>query len=84
VAHATSRGWEDPGLKPAQANTLQDLSQKYLTQKGLVEWLQVYIGPEIKPQYHNNNNKKRFFLYVFTGCCVIFQYKYTCIIFKLG
>jgi hypothetical protein len=32
---------EDCGSKPARTNSYATLSQKYLTEKGLVEWLKV-------------------------------------------
>jgi hypothetical protein len=49
-------------LKPVQANSSQvlvrkTLSQKYLTQKGLVERLQG-VGPEFKSWYHKKKKSK--------------------------
>jgi hypothetical protein len=47
VAHACNpnysggRDQEDGSLRPAQANSLETLYQKYPSQKGLVEWLKV-------------------------------------------
>jgi hypothetical protein len=39
-SYSGGRDWEDGGSKPAQI-VCETLSQKYLTQKGLVEWLKV-------------------------------------------
>jgi hypothetical protein len=52
------RHQENCGLKPTQANSLQDPISKTSSQKGLVEWLKVE-GVEFKPQYHQKKKKKK-------------------------
>jgi hypothetical protein len=45
-------------LKPTYANSSQDPIRKYLTQKGLVEWLKI-VGPEFKHRYLKKKKKKK-------------------------
>jgi hypothetical protein len=59
-SYSGGRDQEDRGSEPAWANTLWDLSQKYLTHKKRAGGVGQGVG-RFKPQYHKNKsiNKTR-------------------------
>jgi hypothetical protein len=57
-SYSGGRDQEDQGSKPAQANSSQDpIWKKPITKKGW-RWLNLYVGPKFKPQYHKEKKKK--------------------------
>jgi hypothetical protein len=57
-SYSGGRDQEDCGLKPAQANSSETLSQKTLHENragGVAQG----VGPEFKPQYHKKKKKEK-------------------------
>jgi hypothetical protein len=65
VAHACrpsyseGRDQEDCGLKPAQANSLQDPISKKSLHKNRTDGVAQDESPKFKPHYNNNNNNNK-------------------------
>jgi hypothetical protein len=57
-SYSGGRYKEDCSLKPAWQIVCETLSQKYLTEKGLVEWLKVYALEEFQVTFSNNTGMR--------------------------